>query len=52
MKKLISVLLCVLMLMGTAAISVSAADDMKIIVANDLHLSARSYVPYTGNTHR
>ena len=50
MKKIISVLLCVLMLMGTAAISVSAADDMKIIVANDLHLSARSYVPYTGNT--
>lgn len=50
MKKLISVLLCVLMLMGTAAIGVSAADDMKIIVANDLHLSARSYVPYTGNT--
>lgn len=50
MKKLISVLLCVLMLMSAVSIGVSAADDMKIIVANDLHLSAKSYVPYTGNT--
>ena len=50
MKKLISVLLCVLMLMSAVTIGVSAADDMKIIVANDLHLSMKSYVPYTGNT--
>lgn len=50
MKKLISVLLCVLMLMSAVSIGVSAADDMKIIVANDLHLSKYSYVPFTGNT--
>ncbi len=50
MKKLISVLLCVAMLFGMATISVSAADELKVIVANDLHLSAKAYVPYTGNT--
>ncbi len=50
MKKLISVLLCVLMLMSAVPIGVYAADDMKIIVANDLHLAKYSYIPFTGNT--
>lgn len=50
MKKLISVLLCVIMLFGTIVINAFAADDLSIIVANDLHLSAKAYVPYTGNT--
>lgn len=50
MKKLISLLLCVAMLLGMSAVCASAADDIKIIVANDLHLSMKAYTPYTGNT--
>ena len=51
MKKVISVLLCIAMLfISFSLVSFAADDDMKIIVANDLHLSAKSYKPYTGNT--
>ncbi len=51
MKKIISVFLCVAMLFASfSLVSFAADDDMKIIVANDLHLSAKSYKPYTGNT--
>ncbi len=50
MKKIISVLLCVSILFGMAAVSASANDDIKVIVANDLHLSLKAYAPYTGNT--
>ncbi len=50
MKKLLSVLLCIAMLFASVAITAFAADEVKIIVANDLHLSLKSYKPYTGNT--
>lgn len=51
MKKLISLLLCVAILFTSfSLVSFAADDDMKIIVANDLHLSVKSYKPYTGNT--
>ena len=50
MKKLLSLLLCVAMIFGCFAISAYAADDLTVLVANDLHLSLKSYTPYTGNT--
>ncbi len=51
MKKLISVLLCILMIMGITSIGVYAAEDeLKVIVANDLHLSAKAYTDFKGNT--
>ncbi len=50
MKKLLSVILCITMLFTSAIITAFAADDVKIVVANDLHLSLKSYKPYTGNT--
>lgn len=51
MKKIISVMLCIAMLFTSfSLVSFAADDDMKIIVANDLHLSAKAYKPYTGNT--
>lgn len=50
MKKFLSVLLCFAIFVSSAAITAFAADDVKIIVANDLHLSLKSYKPYTGNT--
>ncbi len=51
MKKTISVFLCIAMLFTSfSLVGFAADDDMKIIVANDLHLSAKAYKPYTGNT--
>ena len=50
MKKLLSLLLCVAMIMGCTATAAYAADDLTVLVANDLHLSLKSYTPYTGNT--
>lgn len=51
MKKIIVILLSLIMVFSSMAIVVSAADtDLKIIVANDLHLSATAFTPYKGNT--
>lgn len=51
MKKIISVILCVAMLFGMAALTASAAEnDIKVIVANDLHLSIKAYTPFTGGS--
>ena len=51
MKKLLSVLLSVILIFGTVAVSASAAEDeLKITVASDLHLSQRAYLPFGGNT--
>ena len=51
MKKFISVVLSVLLIFGSVVIGASAADDgLKVIVASDLHLSQRAYLPFGGNT--
>lgn len=51
MKKFLSVFLSVILVISSFAVGVSAADDeLKVIVASDLHFSATSMVPYTGNT--
>lgn len=51
MKKILSVLLSVILIISSFAVGVSAAnDDLKVIVASDLHFSASSMVPYTGKT--
>ncbi len=51
MRKFLSVLLSVIMLMGSVAVGASAADgDLNVIVASDLHFSSNSFTVYTGNT--
>lgn len=51
MKRLLSVLLSIMMIFGTVAVCASAAEDnLKVIVASDLHFAAESTRPYTGNT--
>ena len=49
MKKIIAVLLCIALLSGSVAITAFAADTLKVIVANDLHLSSLAYTPYLKN---
>lgn len=51
MKKVLSILLALIMTFSAMAIIASAAEnELKVIVASDLHLSERSFVPFTGNT--
>lgn len=51
MRKFLSILLSVMLLIGTVAVGASAADnELNIIVASDLHFSANSLTVYTGNT--
>ena len=50
MKKLICAIICIAILLSSVSITVFASDDLKIIVANDLHLSIKAYTPFKGNT--
>ncbi|MBQ8210544.1 MAG: metallophosphoesterase [Clostridia bacterium] len=51
MKKVLAILLSLIIAFSSMAIVASAADnDLKVIVASDLHFSANSLTPYTGNT--
>lgn len=51
MKKLLSIALSVILLLGSVTIGACAADnDIKVTVANDLHFSASSLVPFTKDT--